>query len=100
MEMRQLVGVGTVVDFYRIERGLDRLRGAGDIFGEERKFGFGQLEEFVDMTPVGDDAAAGVGLFLEEVQGRGAQRGDFDHQVMQALIFAAIEAVGEFAHGM
>ena len=51
------------------------------------------------MAAVGDDATARMGLFLEEKKSRGAQWGDLDHEVVQALVFTAVEAIREFAHG-
>ena len=50
------------------------------------------------MAVVGDNAATAVGLLFEEVEGRNRQCRDLDHQVIQTLIFAAIEAGGELVH--
>jgi hypothetical protein len=99
VQMRQFIRVGAVVDFSGIEGGLHRLGGAGDVLGEEREFGRRQLEELVDVRAVSDDAAAAVRLLFEEIKRGDLHRPDLDHEILEALIFAAIEAVGEFGHG-
>ncbi len=96
--MRQFIGVGAVVDFGRIEGGLHRLGRAGDVMGEKRELGRRQLEEFVDVRAVGDDAAAVIRLLFEEIKRGDLHRADLDHEILEALIFAAIQAVGEVGH--
>src|SRR5690606_26981650 len=65
----------------------------------ERELGVGQLVEFVDVVLVGDEAAAVVGLLLEEVESGDLERPDLDHEGVEAFVFAAVEAVGERGHG-
>jgi hypothetical protein len=38
-------------------------------------------------------------LLFEEIKRGDLHRPDLDHEILEALIFAAIEAVGEFGHG-
>ena len=72
---------------------------AGDVLGEKRELGRRQLEEFVDVRAVGDDAAAVIRLLFEEIKRGDLHRADLDHEILEALIFAAIQAVGEVGHG-
>jgi len=68
MQMRQFIGVCTVVDLGRAEGGLDGFGGASDVFGEESQFCVRQFKEFVDVPAVGYDAAAWVSLFPEQIE--------------------------------
>lgn len=99
VQVRELVGVGAVIDFGGVECGLHGFGGAGDVVHEEITLGVGQLEELIDVMAVGDDATATVGLLFEQVQRGDLHRSDLDHEVVEALVFAAVLAVGEFAHG-
>ena len=99
VQVRELVGVGSVVDFGGVECGLHRFRGAGDVCHEEITLRVGQLEELVDVMSVGDDATATVGLLFEQVERGDLHRSDLDHEIVEALVFAAILAVGQLIHG-
>ena len=99
VQVREFVGVGAVVDFGRIERGLHGLSRAGDILHEQVSLGVRELEELVDVVAVGDDAAAAISLLLEKVERGDLHRTDFDHEIVKTLVLAAVLAVGEFGHG-
>jgi hypothetical protein len=46
------------------------------------------------VRPVGDHATTGVALLLEQVKRRSPERGDLDHEIVQTLVLAAVQAVG------
>jgi hypothetical protein len=47
------------------------------------------------MPAISHNAPTGVALFFEEKKRGELKRCDFDHQVAQAMVLTAVEAVGE-----
>jgi hypothetical protein len=50
------------------------------------------------VRAVGDDATAAIRLLFEKIKRGDLHRPDLDHEILEALIFAAIEAVWEVGH--
>lgn len=98
MEVWQLVGVRAVVDLCWPEGRFDRSGRPGYVAHKGDKLWFGKFEEFVDVSAIGNHAASGVGLLLEQKKSGGGKRRDLDHEIVQSLIFATIETVGDFTH--
>ena len=98
--MAELVAVGTIVDFLRVERllyGSGHLRHVGH---EGVALLVGEFVEVVDMAVVGHQAPATIGLLLEKEYTRNAQLRNFNHQVVKCLIVGAIETFfGVAVHG-
>jgi len=93
VQMRQLVAVGTVVDLLGVEGFLHGTGHLGHVGHEGVAVVVAELVQVVHMVLVGHEAAATVGLLLEEEGARDAQRGKLDHQIVEGLIVLAVQAL-------
>ena len=93
VEVRQLVAVGTIVDFLRIESALHGTGYTSHIGHEGITLFIGEFVEVVHMVFLSHEATTTIGLFLKKERTRHLQLADFNHQVVKRLIVCAVQTL-------
>ena len=90
------VAVSTIVDLVGIDCGVES-RGSAVNIGEESVAVFvADVDDFADVILISYDAAAGMALLLEQVQGADAQVANIDAESSKGFTVYAVSAIGIF----
>ena len=92
MQVRQLVAIGAIIDFLRVESLLHGTRHSGHIGHKGVTLLVRELVEVVHVVLVGHKAAAAIGLLLEKESARDGQLANLNHQVRKRLVVCAVKA--------
>ena len=88
------IAVSAVVHLLGGEGGVDGLGGAVHVGKEGVAVFIADVDDLADVILVSHDAAAGVALLLEQVQGADAQVADVNAESSKGLAVYAISAIG------
>jgi hypothetical protein len=93
MQVAELIGISTIVDFLGLEELLHSARNVRYVCHEQVTLLIGQLIEVVHMLVICNKATTMIGLLFEEESTRNTQMCDFNHQVVKGLIIGTIETI-------